>query len=107
MRKMTDIEWNRSDINITYNENGVIDYGDIFYKENGLFYKVLNIKYKGSNNYDITICQVTEDGDIIENTVDTISKTIDSNYKLWQLFGGMNSHELVNNKLIPSERSIH
>ena len=107
MRKMTDIKWNRSDIDITQNENGVIDYGDIFYKENGLFYKVLNIKYKGSNNYDVTICQVTEDGDIIENTVNTISKPIDSNYKLWQLFGGMNSHELVNNKLIPSERSVH
>lgn len=175
IKNMTDRPWleensnNQLVIDITKDYNGnKIAYGnintsssdgsfeDIFYKEKGLYYKVLSIDSLGNNNYRVTREQVDETGDPISyaynpkaNTVtikgelynlndatqkdnnyiisngnssyiinidtstnsaqvlETSENPINTNFKLWNLFGGMNSCELRNGYLVPSEVSIH
>lgn len=175
IKNMTDRPWleensnNQLIIDITkdYNGNKIAydnintsssdgSFEDIFYKEKGLYYKVLSIDSLGNNNYRVTREQVDETGNPVSyaydpkaNTVtikgelynlndatqennnyiisngdsnyiinidtstnsaqvlETSEKPVNTNFKLWNLFGGMNSCELRNGYLVPSEVSIH
>ena len=84
-----------------------INYNDLYYKQNGKFYKVNSIeKTSNTNEYELSIVEVDQEGNIIQNTQVTTKQIINSNYTLWNAFGGMNSMELQDGKLVPSENSI-
>lgn len=79
---------------------------------NGAFYEVAKLeKAPGVNTYTVVLNQVGEDGITIPNSESiSFTATIDTNYKLWQLFGGETSMELKNiggdERLVLSETSI-
>lgn len=79
----------------------------MYYKEGDVIYRIDNITNIGDNLYSVERTIVDESGVAIEETP-PITKKVQSNYDLWQLFGGYNSLELKegDNKLTTSEQSI-
>ena len=126
MEKMSNHIWtdengNPIDVDITHSglTNSKIDYtyitkegkpGDFLYfrGDDGYFYRINSFeKVKGEQNtYTRTIQRVNNDGSPILNMIKTEEKVVDSNYKLWDFFGGMNSMELEGDHLKLSEASI-
>lgn len=120
MRRMTNHEWLSEDgqplvLDITKNwQNDNIDYGDNYFKGiDGNYYKIEKIISLGNNQYRRIISQVTYDGTPIQGINSYVEQenkriyNINSNYKLWQFFGGARAVELVDNKaLLFSEKSI-
>lgn len=112
MKKMTNHTWLNEDgskfeTDITKNWNGdKINYKKFFFKRNGKFYQTVNIKYKENNTYVRTIQEVTSDGNPVGEFIEGEPIVIDNNFKLWNFFGGKNSMELKNNKLVPSNTSV-
>ena len=112
MRKMTDHIWLNEDstpfvTDITKNWNGdKINYKKFFFKRNGKTYQITNIESLGNNTYRRTIQEVTSDGNPIGEALQGNKIVIDSNYKLWNFFGGKDSMELKNGKLLPSNTSV-
>lgn len=112
MRKMTDHIWLNEDnypfvTDITKNWKGdKINYKKFFFKRNGKTYQITNIESLGNNTYRRTVQEVTSDGNPIGETLQGNSIVIDSNYKLWNFFGGKDSMELKNGKLLPSNTSV-
>ena len=112
MRKMTDHIWMNEDespfiTDITRNWKGEkINYKKFFFKRNGKTYQITNIESLGNNTYRRTVQEVTSDGNPVGETIQGDSVVIDSNYKLWNFFGGKNSMELKNGKLLPSNTSV-
>lgn len=121
MKKMTNQVWRNensdvmydADITTDYNGNK-ISYDPIYYKKNGAYYKLESVTKVDTNSYNVVSYQCDSQGEIILDgqgnpILDQAYKdpvTVESNYQLWQLFGGKDSQELVNNKLQPSETSI-
>ena len=90
-----------------------VNYGDVYYadysQENPYRMRQI-IGYKGNNTYEVAEYIVDEYGSIIsevktEDNQNFIRKA-NSNYDLWEMFGGMDSMELRDGKLVPSEKSI-
>ena len=112
MRKMTDHIWLNEDstpfvTDITKNWNGdKINYKKFFFKRNGKTYQITNIESLGNNTYRRTIQEVTSDGNPVGEALQGNKIVIDSNYKLWNFFGGKDSMELKNGKLLPSNTSV-
>ncbi len=112
MRKMTDHVWLNEDntpfiTDITRNWRGdKINYKRFFFKRNGKTYQITNIESLGNNTYRRTVQEVTSDGNPVGEALQGNSIVIDSNYKLWNFFGGKDSMELKNGKLIPSNTSV-
>lgn len=112
MRKMTDHIWLNEDstpfvTDITKNWNGdKINYKKFFFKRNGKTYQITNIESLGNNTYRRTIQEVTSDGNPVGKALQGNRIVIDSNYKLWNFFGGKDSMELKNGKLLPSNTSV-
>lgn len=112
MRKMTDHIWLNEDntpfvTDITRNWRGEkISYKKFFFRRNGKTYQITNIESLGNNTYRRTVQEVTSDGNPIGETLQGNSIVIDSNYKLWNFFGGKDSMELKNGKLLPSNTSV-
>ena len=112
MRKMTDHVWLNEDstpfiTDITKNWNGdKINYKKFFFKRNGKTYQITNIESLGNNTYRRTIQEVTSDGNPVGKALQGNRIVIDSNYKLWNFFGGKDSMELKNGKLLPSNTSV-
>lgn len=112
MRKMTDHIWLNEDstpfvTDITKNWNGdKINYKKFFFKRNGKTYQITNIESLGNNTYRRTIQEVTSDGNPVGEALQGKRIVIDSNYKLWNFFGGKDSMELKNGKLLPSNTSV-
>lgn len=112
MRKMTDHIWLNEDstpfvTDITKNWNGdKINYKKFFFKRNGKTYQITNIESLGNNTYRRTIQEVTSDGNPAGEALQGKRIVIDSNYKLWNFFGGKDSMELKNGKLLPSNTSV-
>ena len=98
-----------------------------YFRKGNKYYKVTQIVNKGNNRYDVfggmvrvynpegTLkCELTRDVDETEvvNLNNLFTEDVeggvlvDSNYSLWNLFGGKNSVEVINGKLVPSEFSI-
>lgn len=119
MQKMTDRVWLNQNgtpfvTNILVDYNGKnINYfdnksksTDMYFKRGAKFYKITNIINNGNNNYTRQIQECDERGNIIgTNTIDEQFE-VNSNYKLWQLFGGANSLSLVNTHLQWSNVSV-
>lgn len=112
MRKMTDHVWLNEDntpfiTDITKNWKGdKINYKKFFFKRNGKTYQITNIESLGNNTYRRTIQEVTSDGNPVGKALQGNRIVIDSNYKLWNFFGGKDSMELKNGKLLPSNTSV-
>lgn len=94
-------------------EGNSVDYGPIYFKKGSKYYLREIIKYDNDNEtYIVNDTEVDIYGDIIgDSDKHTFSyegdTTVNSNYKVWQMFGGFNSMELgENGKLIPSEQSL-
>lgn len=122
MQNMTDRVWTTKSgtetvVNILERFGGpsdLIDYTDldnpnegIYFKQNGRYYRIVNIINTGPNTYKRILQEVTQDGAEIGPIIDTGEEIlVNTNFKLWQLFGGKDSMELNGTKLIPSENSI-
>lgn len=130
-QRMMDYRWEMNglpyDADITKNFFGEkLNYKTIFFEgnsdffegnsyEKGTYYQVVGdiIKTDAPNTYQIQVAKVDEYGSYIDikpdgtPVTDTITKVVDTNYKLWIMFGGEHSMELDENGiLIPSETSI-
>lgn len=80
---------------------------NLYFKRDGHYYIISDIQSLGNNRYNRVINEVTGDGIVIDDTTQIEENIlVNSNYALWNLFGGMNSMELQSNKLVPSEISI-
>lgn len=94
-----------------FNGNNV-KYGPIYFKKGSKYYLREILKYNNDNTYTIKDSEVDIYGDIIKTLNETTfsyngNSIVNSNYDIWQMFGGFNSMELgENGKLIPSENSI-
>lgn len=113
MRKMTNYAWKDhlgnpyiADITKDFRGN-LIPYDTMYYKgSDGKFYMINSIASNGDNTYSIVKSQVEPDGTIIKEIPLEITEPINTNYALWNMFGGMNSMSLKNGQLVPSEVSI-
>lgn len=88
--------------------------GQLYFRQNGKYYHIASIEYLGNNQFRRYIQQVDIYGralDENDNPTEIIPEevqTINSNYKLWNLFGGAYSMEIAegNDKLQYTENSI-
>lgn len=120
MKQMTDRIWMiddntpYSDLDITkqFNSNREIEYDDMYYMDpdSRKYYKITNIKYANNNSYNVTREEVDEHGNSIGESETIFVPNVNSNYKLWNMFGGAYSMSLQKSgrsiKLLPSETSI-
>lgn len=113
MKKMTNHQWldhlgNPYIVDITKGYNGqIIQYDDMYYKgTDGKFYMINSIESNGDNTYSIIKSEVEPDGTIIRELPLEITNPINTNYDLWNMFGGMRSRSLKDGELVPSEVSI-
>lgn len=83
--------------------------------EKGAYYQVVGdiIKTDAPNTYQLQVAKVDNYGSYLEVKPDgtpkteTITKVVDTNYKLWIMFGGEHSMELNENGILePSETSV-
>ena len=95
-----------TDITYSNYKNEVIDYGTFYYKKGSKYYRATIKKDAGDNNYIRESFEVNKEGAVISDQKKEEIFTVNTNYKLWQMFGGMNSQELINGVLIPSETSM-
>lgn len=86
-------------------EGNDIDYGDFYYRKGAKFYKRRIQSYDGNNTYSILEQEVDENGEAKGNE-NTIQVQVNSNYDVWQMFGGMNSVDFLDGTLQGSEKSI-
>lgn len=86
-------------------EDKDIDYGDFYYRKGAKFYKRRIQSYDGNNTYSILEQEVDENGEAKGNE-NTIQVQVNSNYDVWQMFGGMNSVDFLDGTLQGSEKSI-
>lgn len=115
MQKMTDHVWldingqpDKIDITKDYRKNKIF-YKQCYYKENGKYYKIVgftrNENTNEDNSYIRTIQEVDENGKPKGEPFKSES-IINTNYKLWNFFGGCQSMSLVNGKLQYSNVSV-
>lgn len=114
-QKMTDRIWDKY-YDITKDENGKrIIYGIkgqngdnyLYYKQGSDYFSIRTsgIKYLGEGKYSFPIAKVNRKG-IVEGDEILVEKSINSNYQLWEAFGGYNSAHLTNKGLVWGEDSI-
>lgn len=109
-KKMTHNKWGDNVKTILYDYKGKkITYNPIFFSRNGRFYQVTDIQQDQNNPtlYTRIVKEVTKNGNTIPNTEQLEGMQIQSNYDLWQLFGGEHSLEYNEGtrQLQPSETS--
>ena len=93
---------NAKHADITHDFNGnTIDYGEFYFQKEGKVYSRTILEYKGKYTYSV------KDVDVMtgEENVHDISN-INSNYALWNLFGGARSMEPVGDDYQFSENSL-
>lgn len=86
-------------------EGNDIDYGNFYYRKGAKFYKRRIQSYDGNNTYSILEQEVDENGEEKDNE-NIIQVQVNSNYDVWQMFGGMNSVDFLDGTLQGSEKSI-
>lgn len=86
-------------------ENNDIDYGDFYYRKGAKFYKRRIQSYDGDNTYSILEQEVDENGEV-KGKENPTQVQVNSNYDVWQMFGGMNSVDFLDGTLQGSEKSI-
>lgn len=134
MKNMTDRVWkdylgNDYVANILEDYNGKsIDYGTFYFKKGNKYYSAIieqatakqfralhpEIELDPSISDDAIIpnsyiryeTEIDQYGDILSEPKPVLFKDVNTNYKLWELFGGMHSQEFNGNTLQPSETSL-
>ncbi len=87
-------------------EGNAVDYGIFYFKRGSKYYAREILEYQGNNQYTIRTAEVNQEGVLISDPVETIV-TLDTNYAVWDMFGGYNSMELDQFGLLDfSEKSI-
>ena len=128
MQNMTDRPWknqNGTDFIIPPGEgNTLVNYngeqielinpndlrGELYFRENGKFFKIASIEYLGNNTFLRYIQEVDRQGLVLSDVVADPAgpQLVNSNYKLWKLLGGENAMEISegNSSLQFTENSI-
>lgn len=120
MEKMTNHVWLNEDgspaiLDITQDfEENKIKYEAIYFKQGDRYFKVDGFKSLGNNKYQRFISEVKKDGSLIKNlTSEDLIKlgiretsTINTNFRLWEFFGGKNSMTLEGTSLKLSNTSV-
>lgn len=113
MRKMTDHVWLNQDgtpaiVDITTDYKGnKIKFQDSFFKVGNRIFKIEEIQSLGNNTYQRTIREVGEDGAYVSTDIITEAPVvIDTNYKLWNFFGGKMSMTMEGRFLKLSNTSV-
>lgn len=86
-------------------EGNDLDFGDFYYKQGQHYYLGRIQEYSGNNTYKVFKQEVNQYGEPIKDG-DIIDVRTDSNYDLWNMFGGMYSMSFLNGRLRGSEHSI-
>lgn len=114
LKKMTDRQWDVPvDLTVAFNGKPINIAENIqnpYYRDivTGKFYKITDIKRTGDNLYDVTQVQVNKMGNVIgqPELKGGTSLLIDTNYKLWEVFGGEWSCDLTDLGLFEGNSSI-
>lgn len=112
MRKMTNHVWLNQDgtpaiVDITtdYKGNKIV-FKDAFFKSGDRIFKIADIRSLGNNTYQRTIQEVGIDGTPMSDFITESPVTINTNYQLWNFFGGKNSMTMDGRFLKLSNTSI-
>lgn len=107
---ITDQLISETDANILVDFNGdTIDYGYFYYKEGDKYYQEKIDSYNGNYTYSGQRIECDPNNGSPKEGAQwepTLHTGVNSNYKVWKMFGGKNSRELRNGKLVLSEESI-
>lgn len=96
-----DLEFKNSREQNQDGSNALFAYKD----EDGNIYRVVAIKYNGKNSYTLARELVSNTNSVISKDTKTFDN-VNTNYKLWQMFGGKGSVEWDGNEYVNSEYSI-
>lgn len=112
MQKMTNRKWvNQNgftiDYDIIYDYNGnKIQYKDIYYKEGNDIFKVISIERTENGQYQKVVQKVNENGIAQSDPILLSPVSINTNYQLWNFFGGKYSMVMKNRVLELSNTSV-
>ena len=103
---MTDREWDKDAsgnyLNILkdFNDNDINYFEKLFFKKGSKYYQITGVEYEGNGMYRRTIVEVDSEGAWLSDPEPEEQPVfVNSNFKLWELFGGYRSCDLVNGKL--------
>ena len=84
-----------------------VNYGPVYFKSGNDYYMREILSYEGNNNYKIRTTKVDITGELMEDS-ESIEELlpVESNYDVWNMFGGHNSMDFKDGELKPSEKSI-
>jgi hypothetical protein len=84
-----------------------VNYGPVYFKSGKDYYMREILSYEGNNNYKIRTTKVDITGELMEDS-ESIEELllVESNYDVWNMFGGHNSMDFKDGELKPSEKSI-
>lgn len=112
MRKMTNHVWLNQDgtpaiVDITtdYKGNKIV-FKDAYFKSGDRIFKIAAINSLGNNSYQRIIQEVSADGTAMSDFITESPVTINTNYQLWNFFGGKNSMAMDGRFLKLSNTSI-
>lgn len=88
-----------------FNKNRV-EYGPVYFRQGNKYFMREIVSYEGDNKYLVRDIEVDEYGQSVGSENEHTLNNINSNYRIWEMFGGHNSMELKDKKLVPSEKSI-
>lgn len=88
-----------------------VNYGPVYFKVGQDYYMREILAYEGNNIYKVRTSKVDITGELVQDdlgNIDVIEETlpVESNYDVWNMFGGHNSMDFKNGELKPSEKSI-
>lgn len=112
MQKMTDHVWLNQDgtptiVDITRDFRGNrISYKDFFFKQGDRLYQIVGINSLGNNTYSRQIQEVTIDGNPAGPVIQEEPVLVNTNYKLWNFFGGAHSMTMEGRFLKLSNTSV-
>lgn len=112
MQKMTDHVWLNQNgtpaiVDITRDFRGnQISYKDFFFRQGDRLYQIVGINSLGNNTYSRQIQQVTIDGNPDGPIVQEEPVLVNTNYKLWNFFGGAHSMTMEGRFLKLSNTSV-
>lgn len=112
MQKMTDHVWLNQDgtptiVDITRDFRGNrISYKDFFFRQEDRLYQIVGINSLGNNTYSRQIQEVTIDGNPAGPIIQEEPVLVNTNYKLWNFFGGAHSMTMEGRFLKLSNTSV-
>lgn len=112
MQKMTDHVWLNQDetpaiVDITRDFRGnQISYKDFFFRQGDRLYQIVGINSLGNNTYSRQIQEVTIDGNPAGPVIQEEPVLVNTNYKLWNFFGGAHSMTMEGRFLKLSNTSV-